>query len=120
MLARLASAPDGPTIIAADSMEEALAFLSQLLSESGGPELASYRDRVLVFDKPGVLPRLLQGAQIFIPVALDREVAGSLRTNEPRTAFLCAWLLSPVVSSATIAGSTDRRNQKCKQETANV
>lgn len=78
MLSRLSKSPDGPTVITADSVEEALAFLSQLLSESGGPELASYRDRVLVFDKPGVLPRLAQGAQNFIPVAFNRDVEREL------------------------------------------
>ncbi|MCG7391965.1 HigA family addiction module antitoxin [Microvirga sp. ACRRW] len=71
---RLSKEPEGPTIIAADSVEEALAFLSQLFSDKGGEELALHRDRVLVFDKPGTLPRLAQGAQNFIPVAFTRDV----------------------------------------------
>jgi len=74
MLSRLSNPPDGPTVVAADSAEEALAFLAQLLGERGGEELAAYRDRVLVFDKPGALPRLVQGAQTIIPVAFTREV----------------------------------------------
>lgn len=78
MLSRLSKAPDGPTVIAADSTEEALAFIAQLLGERGGAELAAYRDRVLVFDKPGVLSRLAQGAQTFIPVAYSREVEREL------------------------------------------
>ena len=78
MLSRLSKPSDGPTVIAADSTEEALAFLAQLLGERGGEELAVYRDRVLVFDKPGVLPRLTQGAQTFIPVAFTREVEREL------------------------------------------
>lgn len=78
MLSRLSKPSDGPTIIAADSTEEALAFLAQLLGERGGAELAAYRDRVLVFDKPGVLPRLAQGAQTFIPVVFTREVEREL------------------------------------------
>jgi hypothetical protein len=78
MLARLSNSPDGPTVIAADSVEEALAFLSQLLSENGGDELAAYRDRILVFDRPGVLPRLAQGVQSFIPVAFRRDVEREL------------------------------------------
>jgi addiction module HigA family antidote len=78
ILSRLSKDPDGPTVIAADSVEETLAFLSQLLGESGGEELVSYRDRVLVFDKPGVLPRLAQGAQKFIPVAHGRDVEREL------------------------------------------
>jgi len=74
MLSRLSKPSDGPTIIAADSTGEALAFIAQLLGDRGDEALASYRDRVLVFDKPGVLPRLVGGAQTFIPVAYTREV----------------------------------------------
>ncbi|WP_312162012.1 HigA family addiction module antitoxin [Phenylobacterium sp.] len=74
MISRLKNTPDEPTIIAADSIEEALAFLAQLFSIEGGDELAAYRDRVLVFDKPGVLPRLAQGKPGFIAVTTDREV----------------------------------------------
>jgi addiction module HigA family antidote len=75
---RLTNPPERPTTIAADSTEEALAFLAQLLSEHGGDELASYRDRVLVFDKPGVLPRLASGKQTFIPVVYTREAEREL------------------------------------------
>ena len=78
MLSRLSKPSEGPILIAADSTEEALAFLAQLLGERGGDELASYRDRVLVFDKPGVLPRLAEGAQTFIPVVFTREVEREL------------------------------------------
>jgi hypothetical protein len=78
MLSRLSRPYELPILIAADSTEEALAFLAQLLGENGGQELASYRDRVLVFDKPGVLPRLAAGAQTFIPVVFTREVEREL------------------------------------------
>ena len=78
MLSRLSKPPEKPVLIAADSTEEALAFLAQLLSERGGEELASYRDRVLVFDEPQVLPRLAAGAQTFIPVVFTREVEREL------------------------------------------
>ncbi|MFZ1150903.1 MAG: helix-turn-helix domain-containing protein, partial [Xanthobacteraceae bacterium] len=78
MLSRLSKPSEGPILIAADSTEEALAFLAQLLGERGGEELASYRDCVLVFDKPGVLPRLAAGAQTFIPVVFTREVEREL------------------------------------------
>lgn len=78
MLSRLSKPSDGPTMITADSNEEALAFVAQLLGESGGEELTAYRDRVLVFDKPGVLPRLAEGAQTFIPVVFTREVEREL------------------------------------------
>lgn len=73
-----------PLVITADSVEEALAFLSQVLDS---PELEQYRDRVLVFDQPGVLPRLAQGSTDFIAIAHSREVerefgpfSASLRT----------------------------------------
>nr|WKF56699.1 hypothetical protein HUO10_001160 [Paraburkholderia busanensis] len=78
LLARLSRPSEGPILIAADSTGEALAFLAQLLGERGGNDLASYRDRVLVFDKPGVLPRLAAGAQTFIPVVFTREVEREL------------------------------------------
>jgi addiction module HigA family antidote len=78
MLSRLSKASEGPILIAADSTEEALAFLAQLLVERGGDELRSYRDRVLVFDKTGVLPRLAAAAQTFIPVVFTREVEREL------------------------------------------
>lgn len=78
VLSRLSKPSEGPILIAADSTEEALAFLAQLLSERGGEVLASYRDRVLVFDKPGVLPQLAAGAQTFFPVAFTREVEREL------------------------------------------
>lgn len=78
MLSRLSKPSDGPIIIAADSTEEALAFVAQVLGERGGEDLAAYRDRVLVFDKPEVLPRLALGAQTFIPVVFTREVEREL------------------------------------------
>lgn len=64
-----------PLIIAADSVEEALAFLSQIFST---PELEYYRDQVLVFDKAGALPKLAQGAADFIAVVHTREVEREL------------------------------------------
>jgi addiction module HigA family antidote len=78
LLSRLSKPPEGPILIAADSTEEALAYLAQLLGERGGEKLASYRDRVLVFEKPGVLPCLAAAAQTFIPVVFTREVEREL------------------------------------------
>ena len=59
MASRLSNEPDGPTVIAADSVEEALAFLAQLFG-SEDEEFGRYRDSVLVFGKPGVLSRWLK------------------------------------------------------------
>lgn len=64
----------GPTIIAADSAEEALAYLAQAFAPENDEELGGLRDRILVFDKPGVLPELAKGTPGFIPVATTREV----------------------------------------------
>lgn len=67
----LAKSGSDPLVIAADSVEEALAFLSQVLAT---PELEQQKDRLLVFDQPGVLPKLAQGTADFIAVAHTREV----------------------------------------------
>lgn len=64
-----------PLIITADSTEEALAFLSRALA---APELESHRDRVLVFDKTGKLPKLAQANTDFIAVIHTREVEREL------------------------------------------
>lgn len=72
--ARLAKPPAGPIVIAADSTDEALAFVAHCFSPNGGEELEPFRYRVLVFDKTGVLPRLAEGARSFIPVVHSREV----------------------------------------------
>jgi addiction module HigA family antidote len=75
---RFGKEPSGPIVIAADSIEEALGFLAQVLGNSGSPELDKLRDRVLVFEKSGVLPRLAEGARNFIPVAISRDVEREL------------------------------------------
>ena len=71
---RLAEPPSEPIVISADSVGEALAFLAQLFGPGGGEELERCRDRVLIFDRPGTLPRLAQGTKNFIAVATNREV----------------------------------------------
>ena len=64
-----------PLVITADSVEEALAFLYQAMADA---ELERYRDRVLVFDEPGVVPKLAQDTNDFIAVAHTREVEREL------------------------------------------
>ena len=78
MVSRLSKQPESPTLIAADSAEEALAFLAQILGPSGDDDLSGRRDRVLVFDKPEVLPKLAQGNKNFIAVAASRDVEREL------------------------------------------
>lgn len=70
--ARLSKPSEGLILLAADSHEEATAFLAQLLT--GDEELQAFRDRVLVFDKPGVFPGLAASAQGFIAVTHSRDV----------------------------------------------
>ena len=91
MISRLSKQPDEPTVIAADSIEEALAFLAQLFGEAGGKELAKYRDCVLVFDEPGVLTKLAQGTKDFIAVAATRDVERELGplTRSVHTIVVC-------------------------------
>jgi plasmid maintenance system antidote protein VapI len=98
MLSRLTKPAERPILIASDSTEEALAFLAQLLSERGGEELALYRDRVLVFDKPGVFPRLAAGAQAFIAVVFTRKVERELA---PFTSSMHCIVVYPRNAAAT-------------------
>ncbi|MGK5062781.1 HigA family addiction module antitoxin [Janthinobacterium sp. LB3P112] len=74
LVSRLTKPSLGPIVIAADSTGEALAFVAQCLGPNGGAELDSFRYRVLVFDKVGVLPRLAEGTKSFIPVIHSRDV----------------------------------------------
>lgn len=74
----IAKPEGGPIVIAADSIEEALATLAQTFILENDETLGAMRDRVLVFDQPGVLPDLAQGAPAFIPVATTREVEREL------------------------------------------
>lgn len=78
MISRLSNPPEEPIVLAADSAEEALAFLAKLFGPGGGEELERYRDRVLIFDEPGVLPKLAQGTKDFIVVTANREVEREL------------------------------------------
>lgn len=69
----LSSPPGEPLIISADSRTEGLAFLAQALGHAGGQD-SKLADQVLVFDEPGVLPRIAQGKPDFIAVAGNRDI----------------------------------------------
>ncbi|MEB2487763.1 HigA family addiction module antitoxin [Burkholderia multivorans] len=73
----LAGPPEKPFVVASDSKEEALAFLSALLP-SEEAQLASTRDRVVIFKAPGALTKLAKGATDFVAVALTDEVQQEL------------------------------------------
>lgn len=68
-------AGESPLIVAADSVEEALAFLAQVFDRD---DLKAARDRVIVFDTAGVLPRLAEGTQSFIAIVHRRDVEREL------------------------------------------
>ena len=92
LVSRLTKPSAGSIVIAADSTDEALAFVAQSLGPDGGSELASFRYRVLVFDKMGVLPRLAEGARAFIPVIHSREVEVEFA---PYVDQMCAIIVYP-------------------------
>ncbi|HEV2746621.1 MAG TPA: HigA family addiction module antitoxin [Allosphingosinicella sp.] len=62
-----------PVIIAADSKDEALGFLSTAFA-SDDPDLRAYRDRIIIFRETGALTKLASQVTNFIPVILSREV----------------------------------------------
>ena len=64
-----------PLVITADSVEEALAFLKQVFETR---ELEQYRDRLLVFDKTEILPKIALETTNFIAVAHTRDVEREL------------------------------------------
>jgi addiction module HigA family antidote len=74
---KLTKPPEEPIKITADSTEEAIAFLSELFNDKA-EDLINFRDRVVVFNQPGVLPKLAAGASTFIAVAATKEVEREL------------------------------------------
>lgn len=63
--------------LAADSVEEGLAFLHALFNHGEG-RLAEQRDRVIVFTKPGTLAKLAAKTSRFIPIITNRDVEKEL------------------------------------------
>lgn len=76
----LAAPPEKPFVVASDSKEEALAFLSALLPGEDA-QLAATRDRVLVFKAPGALIKLVKGATDFVAIAVTDEVQQELAAS---------------------------------------
>lgn len=69
--------PTKPFVVASDSVEEALAFLSVLMDDKV-VELQRARDRSVIFRRPGVLQRIAEGTKDFIAIAATDEVAREL------------------------------------------
>lgn len=78
LTSQLTQNPDSPTIVAADSTDEALAFLARCFASFEDPKAIGLADRVLVFDEPGVVRPLAQGTTPFIAVAHTRAVEAEL------------------------------------------
>ncbi|MGA3682481.1 hypothetical protein [Pseudomonas graminis] len=78
VLSWLAQEPTRPLLITADSVEEALAFVSQLFGKLGGMELSAYREQVVIVDKADSFPRLAAEKSPLIPVVFSREVEREL------------------------------------------
>lgn len=86
-----------PAIIAADSKEEALAFLSAAFAPED-PEFGLYRDRIIVFRETGPLSRLASQVTNFIPVILSREVE---REFAPFRASMPSFVIYPRNATTT-------------------
>lgn len=72
----LTNPPFKPFYIAANSTDEAIAFLSSLFSKNS--DFVNYRDRCLLFKKKDVLPRLAEGAKNFIAITANKDVEKEL------------------------------------------
>ena len=72
----LAKPSDCPLVVAADSNDEALAFLYCLFRDGDVP--AHYGDRVAVFDSPQTLRTLAVASSTFIPIVCNEETEREL------------------------------------------
>jgi addiction module HigA family antidote len=78
LISRLTQSSGGLTIVAADSTDEALAFLARCFASLEDPKAIGLADRALVFDEPGVVRALARGTTTFIAVAHTRTVEAEL------------------------------------------
>ena len=69
----LTNKPSRPLVIVADSTNEALAYLSAQVS-SDNERLGQFRDRIVIFDQPGVFEKLASTQTEFVAVGSSREV----------------------------------------------
>lgn len=84
LLARLAQESAEPIVVMADSTDEALAFVARFFETVVDPRIMELRDRVLVFDEPGIAKKLAQGTPKFVAVvhsrAVERDLAALTKT----------------------------------------
>lgn len=88
---------NGSLVVASDSREEGLAFLSVLFAQTH-PSISRLRDRVAVFTEPTLLPRLMRKASNVIPVIVSQAI-------EKEHAVLEGSFPKIVVRPKNIAGS---------------
>lgn len=76
----LSKPSDRPFVVAADSKDEALAFIASLFDDD---DLRQFKDRAAVFTSPATLRMLVASSVPFIPIVLsqdtERELAGTHR-----------------------------------------
>lgn len=72
------SKPTRPLVIAADSTEEALAFVSVVFADETSVELGRLRDRCVVFMRPGALSKVASGVKDFMAVVPNHDVEREL------------------------------------------
>lgn len=128
----LAAPPNRPLVVAADSKDEALAFLACALND---PEIATtqQRDQALAFSDPAALNRVGQGSSAFMPIAIndptEKELSNLYRrlhciTVRPRNAVdsepdIALSQLGPedMISALTKMGIEEERAQRLVRET---
>ncbi|WP_337180303.1 hypothetical protein [Sphingopyxis granuli] len=93
----VASTEHKSIVIAADSREEALAFLSAGFSGDDA-ELGKYRDRIIVFRDASALSKLAAQVSNFIPVILSREVE---KEFAPHRAAMPSFIIYPRNATTT-------------------
>ena len=87
----LTETPYRPLVITADSKDEALGFLSAVFA-SDSEQFGVYRDRIIVFRKPGALSKLASQVSNFIPVIASREVE---KEFAPFSASMPSFIIYP-------------------------
>lgn len=103
----LTETPYRPLIITADSKEEALGFLSVAFA-ADSEQFGVYRDRIMVFSKPGALGKLASKVSNFIPVIASREVEKEFAPfSASMPSFIIyprnAWLEQPDIELETLS-----------------
>ena len=74
----LTQPPERPFVVAADSRDEALAFLARLFLQDALPRLTE--DLPVVFDSPSTLKKLVSSSAPFIPIVSTDEAERELAT----------------------------------------